>query len=119
MADIQEEGFVLNPYDPCVANKVINGKQMTICWHMDDLKASHHDPGQVTKFGDRLGRKYGVAVAAHCGKVYNYLGMVFDFSAKGKVMVTMIEYSKNMIKDFPEEIIATKASLASDYLFTM
>ena len=23
-------GFEVNPYDPCIANKVINGKQMTI-----------------------------------------------------------------------------------------
>ena len=34
-------GFKLNPYDPCVANKVIGGKQMTICWHVNDLKISH------------------------------------------------------------------------------
>jgi len=32
-------GFVLNPYDPCVANKgVVKGKQLTIVWHVDDLK---------------------------------------------------------------------------------
>ncbi len=24
-------GFKINPYDPCVANKIINGKQITIC----------------------------------------------------------------------------------------
>jgi hypothetical protein len=45
-----------------------------------------------------------VAVVTHRGKVHNYLGMIFDFSAKGKVMVTMMEYIKNIIKDFPEEI---------------
>ncbi len=38
LTDIQ---FVINPYDPCVANKIIRGKQMTICWHVDDLKANH------------------------------------------------------------------------------
>ena len=25
-------GFELNPYDPCVANKIINGKQLTLVW---------------------------------------------------------------------------------------
>ena len=34
-------GFELNPYDPCVANKMIDGKQMTICFHVDDCKLSH------------------------------------------------------------------------------
>jgi hypothetical protein len=33
--------FVINPYDPCVANKTIEGKQMTICFHVDDCKLSH------------------------------------------------------------------------------
>ena len=34
-------GFVLNPYDPCVANKMISGHQMTIRLHVDDCKLSH------------------------------------------------------------------------------
>jgi hypothetical protein len=34
-------GYTLNPYDQCVANKSINGYQMTIVWHVDDLKMSH------------------------------------------------------------------------------
>jgi hypothetical protein len=33
--------FTINPYDPSVANKIILRNQMTICWHVDDLKASH------------------------------------------------------------------------------
>ena len=37
-------GFVPNKYDDCVVNKVINGSQMTVVWHMDDLKVSHVDP---------------------------------------------------------------------------
>ena len=31
-------GFVINPYNPCVANSIINGKQMTVVWHVDDMK---------------------------------------------------------------------------------
>ena len=34
-------GFTVNPYDQCVANKQINGKQCTIIWHVDNLKISH------------------------------------------------------------------------------
>ena len=41
--DLESIGFVINPYDFCVANKMINGKQMTIIWHVDDLKISHAD----------------------------------------------------------------------------
>jgi hypothetical protein len=119
VADLEGDGFVLNPYDSCVANKVVNGKQMTVCWHVDDLKVSHCDPAQVTVFGEWLSKKYGVAVATHRGKVHDYLGMIFDFSRKGKVIVTMMEYIKNIIKDFPEEIVGTKTSPAADHLFTV
>jgi hypothetical protein len=60
-----------------------------------------------------------VAVATHRGKVHDYLSMIFDFLAKGKVMVTMVEYIKNSIRDFPEEITGTKTSPATDHLFTV
>jgi hypothetical protein len=35
-----ELGFEVNPYDPCVANKMVNGHQLTVSWHVDDLKVS-------------------------------------------------------------------------------
>ena len=112
MADLESDGFVLNPYDPCVANKVVDGKQMNVCWHVYDIKMSHCDPDQVTIFEEWLSTKYGVAMATHGGKVHNYLGTIFDFSAKGKVMVTMMEYIKTILNNFPEEITGTKTSPA-------
>ena len=33
--DLEEMGFEVNPYDPCVANTMINGSQMTVTWHVD------------------------------------------------------------------------------------
>ena len=32
---LHKEGFEINPYDRCVANKVINDKQCTIAWYVD------------------------------------------------------------------------------------
>ena len=43
-------GFKMNPYDLCVANKMIDGQQMTICYHVDDCKLSH----RRSKFNDRM-----------------------------------------------------------------
>ena len=34
-------GFVINPYDYCVANKIVDHHQLTVVWHVDDLKISH------------------------------------------------------------------------------
>jgi hypothetical protein len=107
VSNLESTGFKVNPFDPCVANATVNGTQMTICWHMDDLKVSHVDQKEVTKFGEWLSKTYGVSVATHRGKVHDYLGMIFDFSEKGKVMINMIKYIKGIINDFPKEIIAT------------
>eukprot|EP00816_Leptocylindrus_hargravesii_P012768 CAMPEP_0196825502 /NCGR_PEP_ID=MMETSP1362-20130617/93091_1 /TAXON_ID=163516 /ORGANISM="Leptocylindrus danicus, Strain CCMP1856" /LENGTH=337 /DNA_ID=CAMNT_0042205941 /DNA_START=1969 /DNA_END=2982 /DNA_ORIENTATION=- len=38
---LEKMGFKLNRYDPCVANKVIKGKQCTIGWWVDDNFKSH------------------------------------------------------------------------------
>ncbi len=119
VSDLESTGFKVNPYGPCIANKTVNGTQMTICWHVDDLKVSHVDPKEVMKFGEWLSKTYGVSVATHRGKVHDYLGMTFDFSEQGKVMINMIEYIKGIINNFPEEIIATQTSPAADHLFTV
>ena len=29
-ADLESIGFKFNPYDPCVANRIVNGKQHTV-----------------------------------------------------------------------------------------
>ena len=34
-------GFVFNPYNSCVANKIVNRHQLTVVWHNDDLNISH------------------------------------------------------------------------------
>ncbi len=31
VVNLKSDGFVLNPYDSCMANKVVDGKQMTVC----------------------------------------------------------------------------------------
>jgi hypothetical protein len=38
---LTDVGFIINPYDPCVANKIIEGKQTLICFHVYDFKISN------------------------------------------------------------------------------
>ena len=44
VANMRGKGFELNPYDPCVANKMIGGNKMTVYWYVENLKVSHGDP---------------------------------------------------------------------------
>jgi hypothetical protein len=52
-------GFELNPYDWCVTDKMVIGKQCTILWHVDDLKISHFDKEVVEDILRMLNERYG------------------------------------------------------------
>jgi hypothetical protein len=41
VSELQEMGFEINPYNPCVAIKMVNEIHMTIRWHVDDLMIIH------------------------------------------------------------------------------
>ena len=94
------EKFELNPYDPCVANKMIGGKQMTVCWHVDDLNVSHVDPKEVTNFMEWVEviyRDLGITR----GKVHEYLSIALDLRTSGELWLTMVDYLKGVLEDFP------------------
>ena len=101
--DLESIGYEFNPYDPCVANKVIDGKQHTVKYHVDDLMGSHVDSKVNDKFLKWLNEMYGHfgEVKATHGPIHNYLGMTFDFLEKGIVKIDMIDYVKGMLEDFP------------------
>jgi hypothetical protein len=107
--DLEEIGFVVNPYDPCVANRIINGKQHTVCWHVDDLKSSHVDPEVNNKFHEWLEMKYGdknlATVKAVRGTRHDYLAMNLDYGTSGKLKLDMVDYIKGMINEFPDELV--------------
>ena len=52
-------GFIINPYDWCVANKMVNGQQSTAVWHVDDLKISHVERKVVSTLISKLNDQYG------------------------------------------------------------
>ena len=106
MKDITTIGFKINPYDPCVANRIVNRKQHTITWHVDDLKSSHVDPKVNDEFLKWLNKVYGSVgeVKGIRGHKHDYLAMDLDFSEKGVLKVDMRTYVKNMIKDFSGKV---------------
>ena len=74
--DLEGLGFKINPYDPCVANKVINGEQLTIVWHVDDLKVSHKDENVVSAFCVKMSQLYGSGTKSSRGKVTTFSGWI-------------------------------------------
>eukprot|EP00957_Ditylum_brightwellii_P185969 14158582-Ditylum_brightwellii.AAC.2 len=114
--DLEGLGFKVNPYDPCVANKVINGSQLTIVWHVDDLKLLHHEKKEVEKVVSWLEQKYRKLQATR-GERHDYLGMYLDFSLKGRVIIDVKDYVRSIVEDFPVKITKMPATPASSQLF--
>jgi hypothetical protein len=84
---LNSKGFKLNPNDPCVANKQVNGEQLTMCFHVDDCKILHLTPKVVDKTIEWLRFKYknmfedGIEqMKVHRSKTHKYSGMSLDFS---------------------------------------
>jgi hypothetical protein len=57
--DLEKVGYKFNPYDPCIANRKVNGSTHTVKIHVDDLKSSHIDPKVKGQFHTWLNDKYG------------------------------------------------------------
>ena len=102
--ELREMGFDINPYDPCVANKTINGTQMTIRWHVDDLMISHLSQDKIMKVVQERKDIYGENLTATVGTVHDYLGMMFDYSFSREVRINMWDYLGRVIKNSPRRL---------------
>ena len=126
---LTREGFELNPYDPCVANRVVKGKQQTVCWHVDDCKISHVNTAVQDRFIKTLKDEYesifedgSGKMKVSRGKVHKCLGMTLDYSKKGQCKITMPEYIDEILKAFEKaapDKTGTKSSAAPKDLFVV
>ena len=117
---IENLGFEANPYDFCVVNKIINGSQCTIGWHVDDLKISHMDGNVNREILAILQQEYGkeAPIPSTTGKVHDYLGMTIDYSTPGKVVFRMEDYIDCLLSECPAGLLkGNPASPAANHLF--
>jgi hypothetical protein len=114
-----EWGFILNPYDWCVANKTINGTQCTVAWHVDDVKISHVDKDVVDSVIDDLENVFGKEspLSKSRGRIHDYLGMILDFSTPGELQVNMTPYVKMVLSGLPNDMRGKARTPAGSYIF--
>ena len=48
-----------NLYDSCMMNKMVQGKQLTVAWHVDDLKVLHKISTVVDQFIKDMEDEFG------------------------------------------------------------
>ena len=98
---------------------MINGHQMTVVWHVDNLKVSHVDAGEVENFLQQMEETFGkdTPLTVSCGQVHDYFGMTLDFQNKGEVCINMEHYIDMMLQDPPKETEGISSTPAAPHLF--
>jgi hypothetical protein len=88
---------VINPYDQRVANKKIEGEQMTIWFHVDDCKLIYRKTNVMDSMIDYLQQEYesifedgSGATMVSRGKTHKYLGMTLDYTVHGQVKIVRL-----------------------------
>jgi hypothetical protein len=104
---LTKQGYKINPYDGCMANKVVKGKQVRICFHINDCKISHKSSAVIEDTIAWLRTEYesifedgSGQMKVHRGKTNKYLGMSLDFSHKGQCQVTMHDYIDGILQAY-------------------
>jgi hypothetical protein len=116
---LAEHGFEMKPYDVCCMNKIIDGKQCTIVWHVNDLKVSHVSANVITEVIELVRKEFAnhKPLTVQRGLLHDYLGMTIDLSVEGKVMITMIDFIEKILEEIPEDMVGDKQSPAREHLF--
>ena len=116
---VNDWGFTPNWYDSCIVNKKVNRKQLTVACHVDDLKVSHEEDNVLDEFIGMMEEEFGqeTPLTVTRGPIQEYLGMTLDFTERGRVVVKMSNYIKNMLKDAPASMGGHAATPASTHLF--
>ncbi len=135
---LTKQGYKINPYNGCMANKVVKGKKVTICFHIDHCKISHKSSAVIDNTIAWLRTKYNSIfedglgqMKVHRGKTHKYLDMSLDFSHKGQCRVTIHDYIDEILQAFDPAIkdqddgyqiaekCCAKTSAAPDNLFVV
>ena len=88
-----------NEYDMCTFNKMVNGEQITVQFHVDNLKVFHKEESILKEFLGDLRSEFGQEdeLPEITGLVHEYFGITIDYSIAGKVVFTMFDYLEDLI----------------------
>ena len=115
---VTDWGFVPNRYDSCMVNKMVDGKKLTVAWHVDDLKVSHEKESALDDFIEMMEKEFGqdAPLSISRGPIQEYIGITLDFSVPGQVTINMSDYVKTMLNDAPASMDGKAATPAAAHL---
>jgi Reverse transcriptase (RNA-dependent DNA polymerase) len=115
---LKDMGFVLNAYDPCIANCDIDGSQCTVAWYVDDNKISHKDPAVVTRIIELIETQFDKMTVTR-GNEHVFLGMHIKYNGDGTAEIRMKDYLVEAIQESGMDITGDAPTPATKSLFVV
>ena len=113
---LEKNGFKINPYEPCIANKIINDKQCTVVWYVDDIKVSHEDENVVRYILKKIDERFP-GLTSKVGREHKYLGMNIKFMSDKNLSIDMKDYVKETIITSGMDVSRKASTPAAKNLF--
>jgi hypothetical protein len=112
---LTSDGYIRNDYDPCVFNKMVNGTQVTIAFHVDDLLVTSKLESAVESAITLIESNFQ-SVSVTRGLKHSYLAMNLLIGKNG-IDVDMIGYLDKMLEG--RQTGKKVSTPASDELFNI
>ena len=86
--------------------QVLNNEQVTVQFHVDDLKVSHKDQVVLDDFLNDLRSEFGQEdeLTENKGLGHEYLDITIDYLIAGKVEFTMFDYLEDVIVEAADDL---------------
>jgi hypothetical protein len=91
-----KDGFIMNPLDHCIFNKLVDGIQITVVIYVDDLFISSKSLSAISSLEALLLAKF-TDITINDGLIHSYLGMTWDFSTPKSASITMPGYIDDVL----------------------
>ena len=104
---LYEWDFIMNPYDACTQNQMVNGRKFTIKFFIDDLHIRSVDgkaiDNLVHDFNQKFKTKFNELNVCK-GKFHDYLGINIDYSNDEYVKFTMYDFIEDVLKEARDDM---------------
>jgi hypothetical protein len=91
-------GFAINPYDPCVFNRVRDGKQITVCAYVDDLLVTCALAANLTWLRDELSKVF--KKVKYCDEDEIEFVSLEISQRRGQIDVRMDKYATSLLEEW-------------------
>ena len=110
---VTKMNFIPNPKDPCVFNRTVDGRQISVIVYVDDILITGSSDRDLDSF-TREFKLHHPEVTEKVGDLLDYLGMKLDLRVDGQISIGMQGYTERASESWTNahrEAVATRPDI--------